>query len=192
MKLSLHNRNDIIKYYLNTLIKCKETGDVVYFVNAVNKFDIELLDVNDEKVYIDLRDEEYELEYVIPPRCVFQLGDTAHALIRVPAQQYSRGCCSKNTALYKWSASGVWKAEEISIRTLQGYCNKPEYVLPSVPFVQTSRAISKHFSVHKNGTICAYLTTIGKELREGYTIKCNKLFEPELQALYPGWNINAD
>lgn len=117
---------DIRKYFENTYIKIRGYGDTLFFVRRVREDVISGRDENDTEFELDLwEDSPFTLDYILPHRAVFQYGETALLLRRVPARQYFRGIHPDNTKL-----NSVNTGEEypLGFDTLKAFVTKQQYV----------------------------------------------------------------
>lgn len=100
MIFNRENAEDIRKYFLNTYVKFKETGDVLWYITSVDTYRVLAENSKGDRVELHLADEApYEMEYILPRKSYFQFQDKAVLLYRIPAQQYQRGINTKNTAM---------------------------------------------------------------------------------------------
>jgi hypothetical protein len=95
------NREDISKYYRNSWLKLKETGDLLFYVKNVesNAVTGQVEDGRDFKLYL-AEEEPYEVDYILPHKSFFQYEKDAMMLQRIPAKQYHRGVTAENTAFF--------------------------------------------------------------------------------------------
>src|SRR5687767_7922141 len=99
------NVDDINRYYRNTYVKFKETGDRLMYISDVNSHRIVGQadtggDGPPEEFVIYLSEAHpYEIDYVLPHKSFFQAADKAVLLSRIPAKQYQRGISQHNTSL---------------------------------------------------------------------------------------------
>jgi hypothetical protein len=93
-------REDIIKYFKNSYLKFKETGDTLFFLTHVTNDEIsgQIEDGRDFKLYLDEK-EPYEVDYILPHKSFFQFGEHCCMLQRIPARQYHRGITEENTSV---------------------------------------------------------------------------------------------
>lgn len=191
MKVSRNNYEDAQKYYRNTYVKLKETGDEVLLVKNASSEEMLFTTTEGEVVGIDFREgQEYEIEYIIPGRCVFQWGDRAYALWRIPARQYYRGMHPENTRFMCFDATGRSCKVSLDGKVLASFVNKPVYYNIDNAVKQlhkgdlSSCALSPDFFISRNGLIkTAVGTTVAAVSFETGTIKHIKLFETELKQL---------
>lgn len=93
-------REDITRYYRNSFLKFKETGDMLFYLQNVDATMIsgQIEDGRDFKLYLS-EDEPYEVDYILPHKSFFQYGEHACMLQRIPAKQYHRGMTGENTSI---------------------------------------------------------------------------------------------
>lgn len=127
MELTSSNWGDIQKYYENSFVKLREFGDRIFYIDKVNRDEVHFHDANDEAGVIYLHDAApYTLDMVLPNKAMYQMGDEAHLLQRVPARQYHRGITTSNCKISRLRSNGYTNAN-LSFATLQGYASKPIY-----------------------------------------------------------------
>lgn len=189
MKISRFNYEDVRRYYKNTYVKFKETGDHVWFIREVDPEKLVAVDDKGEEVAIDLY-KEYEIEYIIPGKTAFQFGDRAYALRRIPLRQFYRGMHPENTEFVELAADGKWRKQNLSFDIVQGFVNKPVYwqiqdVIPAALKGEgLSWALSPQIAVSVNGEVMTVSgTSIGRVGFLNKMMACNKLFVPELERL---------
>lgn len=184
--------DDIIKYYKGTFVKFKETGDRLWYIHNVNYDEVHCKDVDGFDLYIDLN-EEYEVDYALPGRAVYQCGNQAFMLSRKPAKQYQRGISSNNTNLSRLRPDGKWDSVQLTLDRLQQFVDKPAYQDPDV--VQwpemASIALNPVFSVAVGTKILyALRTSIGSVNNNTKEVMLsNSLFKPEVKKLFPTWSV---
>lgn len=178
------NYMDVEKYYLHTNIKLKETGDILYYVSFVNSKYITLsykTSTNETQCsLIDIEGKGYLLDYTIPRKMVYQDGEYAIMLSRIPAKQWKKGASTSNTKFHLLLSKG-WTNYEFSYDTLKKY--------PSVPRYSTqedinegkciSYALSNRFSLTNEGKLFLDSTYIGQYNIRTFTLLTHPLlFEP--------------
>ena len=185
--------DDICRYYKNTIIKLPQlSGDRLWQIVSITMDEIKLVDVDGMEIYIDL-DEEYEVEYPLPGRVVYQMnGGYAGLLARKPAKQYFRGLHKDNTTLSVFSETGEIVPGSWNIIRLQEFVDKPCY--QDVNTINLSEgyswALNPHMVVARNGMVRILSAKIAVVNFEEKTIHCYKpLFKPELVAAFPGWSF---
>lgn len=186
------NYDDIRRYYNNTIIKLPEiSGDRLWQIISISPDEVKLEDVDGVEVYIDLN-EEYEVDYPLPGRTVYQCGNRAMLLARRPAKQYYRGLHKENTSVSSYSCSGNISNFAWDIQTLQQFVDKPAYQDPITinPDEGDSWAINKHMVVCQNGYIMVLSRPIGKINWEDKTILVlSSLFRPEIVSAFPTFKV---
>lgn len=191
MQLYAKEYGDISKYYHGTYVKLPQFGDKIFYVAEVTRERVELHDEAGDLFHIELAQEDepaYSLEYVLPHRAVFSYKGSVVLLTRVPARQYSRGCCSANTKMLDvFSGKGL----DISFRTLQAFVNKPTYytldeaLYGEFPKTCVGVALNERFSFHRNQQqLYVDHITIATFIRDSMTWVVNRpIFLPEIKAL---------
>ena len=119
---------DIRRYYRNTYVKFKETGDTLFFIKDSNAHCA--YGVNEDEVPFELyySDEfPYEVDYVLPNKAYFQLGSNACLLQRRPAKQYQRGICSENVQVKSLGGTGALVPKGLSFEILKAFVTKQAY-----------------------------------------------------------------
>lgn len=189
MIFSKETYNDIIRYYKDTVIKLKESGDRLWKVDYINSNEVQLTDTDGFHLYLDLND-PYEVDYPLPGRAVFQMGDVAALLVRKPAKQYKRGLSNENTSLVYLSDTMGWRSLDFSIHTLQQFVDKPCYQTIGNDYGLSSVALSPVFS-YCNQDLYALNKKIGIINKDTKTVSLiTSLFKPEIKQLLPeGWTV---
>lgn len=184
------NYADIKRYFSNTIIKLPEiSGDRLWQIISIAPDEVKLVDVDDVEVYIDLN-EEYEVDYPLPGRTVYQAADRACILVRKPAKQYFRGLHKDNTQLSYFNGEGGFSAYAWSLSTLQQFVDKPAYQNPDTInlYEGMSWALNKHMAVCRNGHVMVLNKVIGRVNWEDKTYKVvSSLFKSELAAAFPNF-----
>lgn len=100
MIFTYSNIEDIKRYYLNSFVKFREHGDVLFYLKTIHDNIIHGKCEDGNLLELFLDDScPYEVDYVLPHKSYFQYKDTAVQLYRIPAKQYCRGINTQNTAL---------------------------------------------------------------------------------------------
>lgn len=184
------NYEDIKRYFNNTIIKLPEiSGDRLWQIISISPEEVHLEDVDGVEVYIDLN-EEYEVDYPLPGRTVYQAADRACILVRKPAKQYYRGLHKENTGLSYFNADGGLSAFSWSLSTLQQFVDKPAYQNPDTICLEEglSWALNRHMAVCRNGYVMVLNRPIGIVDWKTKTYKVvHSLFKPELVAAFPNF-----
>lgn len=189
MILSSENWQDINKYYKGTFVKCKESGDRIWKITGVDCNEVSMVDVAGFNVHIDLTEGDYELDFILPSRAVFQLGQYAALIRRIPARQYSRGISSTNTGFFLLK-DGKWYSSDLTMDVLQQFADKPCYQsLEFFPDDFYSYALSPQFSVDKCGLLFCVNVTIGHVDFTQKRVSVNKLFLEDVKDYFKGFKI---
>jgi hypothetical protein len=187
------NYEDIKRYYANTIIKLPQlSDDRLWQIVSITMDEVKLVDVDGMEIYIDLN-EEFEVEYPLPGRTVYQMPDgRAGMLHRKPAKQYYRGLHKDNTALSCYLGDGSLTGLVWNLHTLQEFVDKPCYQSANMldPSEGTSWALNKHMAVTDVGRIMVLNLTVGIANFEEKTIKVIKpLFNQEIKEAFPFWKL---
>jgi hypothetical protein len=188
-----HNYEDIKRYYANTIIKLPQlSGDRLWQIVSISMDEVKMVDVDGMEIYIDLN-EEYEVEYPLPGRVVYQTTDGRAALLhRRPAKQYYRGLHKENTSLMYYGGGGELHSMGWNIHTLQEFVDKPCYQdVNTIDFdCGESWALSPHIALSSCGRLLALSTTIAVVDKKAKSIAMVKsLFTPEVKQLFPNWSF---
>jgi hypothetical protein len=122
------NAQDIDKYFRNSFLKFKDTGDTLAYITSVDKNTVTgtLEDGREFKLYL-AKEAPYEVDYVLPHKSFFQFQDHAVLLERVPAKQFHRGLTDENTQLSSRNANGDVKRIGLSWDALKAFVNKQKF-----------------------------------------------------------------
>jgi len=123
------NIADISRYYKNTFVKFRETGERLYYIRSV-KADKITGQVADGTPFELLLDPEfpYEVDYVLPHKSFFQFEGAACLLQRIPAKQYQRGISEQNVTVSALTAKGNLCSISVNFPVLEAFINKPTFV----------------------------------------------------------------
>ena len=122
------NHEDISRYYRNTYVKFKETGDTLYYIRNVNSEVVRGVDASGGEFELWLSDEHpYEVDYILPSKSYFQYKKRACLLLRVPAKQYQRGLSNSNTRVNALGKTGSVNAVELTFDVLTEFVNKQAF-----------------------------------------------------------------
>ena len=190
MIFNIENRDDIKKYYNKAIVKFPEkTGDRLWRITEINFDYVKCTDVDGFQVLIDLH-EDYEVEYPLPGRTVYQHGERAAMLIRKPARQYMRGISESNTTLMHMDHTGTWRSMELSLKNLQQFVDKPCYQnINTINWESMqSAALSKHMAVSRDGKIMLLHRCVGHFNPETKQYTIHPLFMKEAEELFVGWS----
>lgn len=193
MYVDNNNYQDAKKYYEGCWIKVAECGDRIYTVDSVTRKYTDLSSPprgdNDEDAEIRIDMEKgYNIQYVIPKKTVFQFGESALLLQRIPARMWRKGMDQKNTEFLTLSAKGVWKKIAMSTDVIEGFVNKPSYLsvedaTHQFKFSLESAAITPRISLTKEGSVFIDTIFVGKLKRDGLVYK--GIYHSDLAPLFP-------
>ncbi len=187
------NYEDIKRYYANTIIKLPAvSGDRLWQIVSINPDEVKLMDVDGMEIYIDLN-EEYEVEYPLPGRTVYQTTDGRAALLhRRPAKQYYRGLHKENTSLSYYTSSGDLGGLAWNLHTLQEFVDKPCYQDPNQINLEegSSWALNPHMVVTSAGRVMVLTSCVAvADIKAKSILMVKSLFKPEVKAAFPGWSV---
>lgn len=186
MQLVSSNWRDIQKYYDQCFIKIRDFGDKIFFVDKVTPEFVLFKDKDGQEGIIYLHDDvPYNLDMVLPHKAMFQIGDTAHLMQRIPARQYNRGITSQNCTIKKLSLSG-WSSASVSFINLSGYTEKIAYRPADVVFKreQGSEVLSSRFAyLAHTGAIYCDTKMVGSVDVLNRKVICRPLIQAELSAI---------
>jgi hypothetical protein len=121
---------DIQKYYRHSYLKFKETGDMLFHLEHVDRTMIAgtIEDGRDFKLYL-AEEEPYEVDYILPHKSFFQNGEHAMMLERIPAKQYHRGITDENTKVcYRKNGPGdEIKQVPLNFGVLKAFVQKQKF-----------------------------------------------------------------
>lgn len=190
MYVDKHCYDDIVKYFHKTYVKFKEDVDVIYLIKQVTHSDIIAEDSKGNEVAICLNT-GYNIDYVIPKKTVFQHGEHALFLARVPARMWRKGMDHKNTEFSILSAAGNWSKIPFNIQHIEGFVNKPSYFtyLEALNNFQQgealqSAALSPRISLTRKGAVFVDMVMVGKMDFEKNVLACKTIFSPELVRVF--------
>lgn len=126
MRATRENWKDIEKYFSRTYVKFTEFPEEIFFIDRVDKNRIYAEDQKGDEFHI-LLENEYDLDYVLPQKTTYQLGNHACILNRIPARQWKRGICKENTTLVKINTQGGQAPMSLTFEALKGFVNKPKH-----------------------------------------------------------------
>ena len=122
------NWEDISRYYRNTYVKFKDTGDRLFFIRRVDQYAVTGTDEDGTEFELFLNDDHpYEVDYVLPRKSYFQVGKRAMMLARIPAKQYQRGISNGNTILTSLNKAGGIAKHDIGFEILKQFVTKQKY-----------------------------------------------------------------
>jgi hypothetical protein len=122
------NRDDISRYYRHSFLKFKEHGDLLFYLDSVDRYTVtgKVEDGREFKLYLS-EEHPYEVDYILPHKSFFQYNEHAVLLERVPARQYHRGITSENTILRYRHTSGDVGHAELSFNSLRAFVTKQKF-----------------------------------------------------------------
>jgi hypothetical protein len=162
------NHEDIHRYYRNTFVKFKETGDTLYYIRSVNSEVVRGTDATGTEFELWLSDEHpYEVDYILPHKSFFQYKKRACLLVRVPAKQYQRGLSSSNTRVNALSKTGSVQAVELGFDVLTEFVNKQSFA-----------------SLHK--------AVLNKAKEASITLSPRFAYVPDMKAIYADTSLVAE
>lgn len=186
------NYEDVKKYYQGTWVKITECGDRIYTVDKVtSKYtDLSSPSRGDGDEYAEIRiDMEvgYTLDYVIPKKTVYQYGEKALLLQRIPARMWRKGMDSKNTEFLSLDTKGNWKKTSLATPVIEGFVNKPSYytvedALVGFQNALDSAALTPRIAFCKEGQV--YIDTIYVGRVKGKALTFKAIYEPDLAPLF--------
>lgn len=188
MEVSQANWHDVEKYFYDTYVKFKETGDTIFRITGVNSEYITATSLQGEEVGIDLKN-PYNIDFLLPKKASFNFGGTAYHISRIPARQWKKGISKQNTCFAAYTETG-WKNVSFDHALLEGFANKPAYIkAPDLKgfFEQGTKAaaISPRIVVANNGNIFVDTVVVGKWALDKELITTRQLFEVEMQTNFP-------
>ena len=185
MEFKRENWKDIERYFHGTWVKFQEYGDTLFYISRVRPDHVAGTTDTDTEFLMELHDDQpYVVEYVLPHRAVFQYGNRAAMIRRIPAKQYRRGLCSDNTScFYPDTNSPI----DIGKKVLQAYTNKAAYSSFTDAFHtksdkrQTIALSPRMWARRSTGEIYMDLTKIAEYIRsDKKLVVINPKFLPEL------------
>lgn len=198
MFVSKENWEDVKKYFEKTYVKFPAlTGDTLWFIDRVTPEEMEVSSINKKEenieYCIDLTT-GYEMDFVFPKKTVYQYGDTAALLQRVPARQWKKGMCKANTGFSVLSENG-WINGTFDAHIIDGFINKPSYYFPYdalKKFKQEnssliSAALTPRCSIDKRGVIWIDNVAVAKHQTlkaTGETLSVKAMFYPYLSNIF--------
>lgn len=195
MIASKDNWQDVKKYYHSTYVKFPSEGERIWLITSVTKDHIFAEDSSKEQVCIEL-ERPFHIDYVLPKKAVYQFGDTAAQLVRLPYRMWKKGLCAENTSMFVCGANGVWANMPFSIENIEGFVNKPGYYcfadaknnFENGEQLQ-SCALSPRVSLTRKGGVFIDSTLVGRLNKTGLSIK--DVFVPDISPLFPEVKVKA-
>lgn len=185
------NVEDVKKYYHQTWVKFpKLSGDTLWWIERVTHEFLEVLSDKDEEALIDLKKGQ-EMDYVIPKKAVYQFNGKAAYLSRIPARQWKKGMCEKNTKFQVLSAS-KWDNHAFDIGIIAGFVNKPSYLdfysaaknWSQEDFSTVSVALTPRISCNYTGSVFIDDTLVGKYDLVKDILTTREIYKENLQPLF--------
>lgn len=156
------NWKDVQRCYDHSYIKIRGFGDKLFYVTRVTADLMSGEDSEGTGFELWLDDEfPFEIDYVLPHHAVFQYGEHAVELRRVPSRQYRRGLHMDNTRI-RSIISG--SALDLGFPILEAFVGKQQYPTLKEAMSTTNRstALSSRLSFHnKDGTLFMDNVVIG-------------------------------
>ncbi len=182
-----HNWRDVQKYYQGCFVKFKELGEVPYHIDNVTPSAIHAVNPEGKKLEVVLCEEGYSLDYIIPRKTVFQMGDNAAVLERVPARMWKKGLSYENSRIFAVLDNGDYSEYGFDAQTVNLFVNKPGY-LTLEDFSSNQRlesiAISPRFYATRAGFIGTDQQMVAKFDKDDKTVYHFSLFEREMRNLF--------
>lgn len=153
------NIDDIKKYYQGTWVKFPRiSADALWYVDRVTGDFLEITSDTGEEALFSLK-KDYPVDYVLPGKAVYQFGNNAAFLSRIPARMWKKGMSASNTQ-FKVLNILKWNNLKFEISAIKAFVNKPAYMDPYAVlqhFKQGSElesaAISPRISFNRSGSI---------------------------------------
>lgn len=187
------NYEDINRYYRNTYVKFKETGDVLYYIRTVHRELVRGTDETGTEFELWLSDEHpYEVDYILPNKSYFQYKKRACSLTRIPARQYQRGLSTGNTRIHSLSRTGGVNALELDFDLLKSFVSKQQFLKIDKAAINKAEdysiALSSRFAylpdtkhIFADNVVVAELNKV-----ENKIIMRHPIFTPEVKELASG------
>lgn len=195
MKCSSSNWEDVRKYYEGTYVKLKETGEQVWYVNAVTSEGISFYSLDKEVACYKFSEGECYIEYALPHKTTFQSGEAAYHLTRIPARMWKKGLSEKNTA-FKVLTSKGWHSAGNSMQLYNAFVNKPSYIsykdaLQGIKEGNIiSAALSPRMAISKNKKLYVDTKHIGRVfVSKKQVVLTTPLFFSEVSELFPSYKV---
>ena len=196
MFVNSENWQDCQKYYQNTWVKLAQCGERIYTVGEVGSkftyFSSPSRGPNDDEadVCIDMS-VGFNIDYVIPKKTVFQYGEHALILERVPARMWRKGMDPKNTQFLTLNEMSAWGKVQIGVPVIEGFVNKPGYyqldaALNNFEGALLSAALSPRVSLSRGGSVFIDTTMVGKYARKSGTLTYKAIYKDDLEPMFPG------
>lgn len=195
MIASKDNWADVKKYYHHTYVKFPSEGERVWYISSVNKDNIFAEDATKEVVGIDLQ-RPFLINYVLPRKAVYQFGDNAASLCRLPYRMWKKGMCNENTAMQICSSAGGWTNISFTLENIEGFVNKPGYYsfqdaknnFDNGEGLQ-SAALSPRVSLTRKGGVFIDTVLVGRLTKSALAIK--EPFVSDVSSLFPNVKVKV-
>ena len=188
---------DCKKYFQHTWVKFKEEGDKIWYITSVDIHYIYAKSITDEEILIDITEGGYTIEYLIPKKTIFQHGEHAVMLSRIPARMWKKGMSKQNTQFQSLTFDG-WKSKEFDMGVIDGFVNKPCYYSVEDALNEftksehlQSAALSPRIALSRKGSVYIDNVLVGRYLQEKKTLSVKKIFSPEISPLFSTLQIKG-
>ena len=190
MEFTTDNWVDIERYYNKTYVKLEQYGDKLFYISSVSPDKVCGTTEDGDVFEIQLHEEPYHVNYLLPHKSVFQLGERSAMLYRIPAKQYKRGLCAENTRISYIDVPGKLNGMTLNFTYLKQYVTKQAYPSLETAMKNTngfqSVALSPFMSyVPKGHLLFVYNTQVAKLVKGAWQMK-SALFRDEVAAISQG------
>jgi hypothetical protein len=189
MLVTPETAEDCKKYFQHCWVKFKEEGEKIFYITHVDKKYIHAKSIQDEEILVD-HQEGYTIDYLIPKKTVFQHGECAVMLSRIPARMWKKGMNKVNTEFKSLDFHG-WTSREFDMHIINGFVNKPCYYSAQDAlndFAKSehlqSAALTPRISISRKGTVYVDTIPVGRWLQEKKTLSVKKIFNTEVKPLF--------
>lgn len=183
------NFEDIKKYYEKTWVKFPRLeGDTLWHIDRVTSDMIEVTSDAGEEALFSLS-KDYPVDFVLPGKAVYQFGQNAAYLSRIPARMWKKGMSANNTQ-FKVLTGTAWKPLKFDINVIKAFVNKPDYMDPysAVNSFQKSAldsaAINPRISMNQVGSIFLDEVMIAKLDFAKDTLTTREIYIPTLEPIF--------
>ena len=184
--LTRHNYRDFNQRYTGTygwLLNTDGTKRLVYISNVTDRQ--ATFKTNDGFDYHVTIDSDMWFEFIPVNRAWFNSTDgESYLLQRVPNRQWRRGISDANTSIVKLNTLRSIQPSWELINGIFGPGDRYPNKFPKFG------ALSKHFALHKNGSLFFYLNNIG-QVKDGVIKLMNSYVYQELQDLIKRKNFDV-
>jgi hypothetical protein len=196
MQFNTETWEDIQRYYRQTYLKFKETGDTLFYIRDVRPDKVTGTDENGTEFALHLNyDDPYEVDYILPNKSYFQYAKRACMLQRIPAKQYRRGICADNVRITGLSKTGGLVAIDVTFDSLKAFVSKQAFPSLSTVLMQKQKplsvALSPRFAfVPVGGFLFCDQTCVAQVDAKAKTILIlHSIFKPEIENLIEGCKL---